>query len=140
MADTKPSTTTKSRDSAGIAPPPETHEADPYLKSMALGLIEDSYLHTGTFTQFASEVMKVLVYAVTVPVAFTEGFLKSYLSIERIEETDDGQITIIPKAGARRRLDPRGQRDHRQGRPRAPCSIPSCAPSSPRCTRPRARP
>jgi len=98
MAEAKP--TTRSRGSSGIAPLPETHEADPYLKSMALGLIEDSYLHTGTFTQFASEVMKVLVYAVTVPVAFTEGFLKSYLSIERIEETDDGQITIIPKAGA----------------------------------------
>ena len=74
--------------------------ADPYLKSMLLGLIEDSYLHTGTFTQFAAEVLQVIAYAVTVPVAFTEGFLKAYLSIERVIEEDDGRIKIIPKAGA----------------------------------------
>jgi len=74
--------------------------ADPYLKSMLLGLIEDSYLHTGTFTQFAAEVLQVIAYAVTVPVAFTEGFLKAYLSIERVIEDADGRIKIIPKAGA----------------------------------------
>ena len=74
--------------------------ADPYLKSMLLGLIEDSYLHTGTFTQFAAEVLQVIAYAVTVPVAFTEGFLRAYLSIDRVEEDDDGRIKIIPKAGA----------------------------------------
>jgi hypothetical protein len=74
--------------------------ADPYLKSMLLGLIEDSYLHTGTFTQFAAEVLQVIAYAVTVPVAFTEGFLKAYLSIERVVEEEDGRIKIIPKAGA----------------------------------------
>ena len=74
--------------------------ADPYLKSMLLGLIEDSYLHTGTFTQFAAEVLQVIAYAVTVPVAFTEGFLKAYLSIDRVVEDDDGRIKIIPKAGA----------------------------------------
>ena len=74
--------------------------ADPYLKSMLLGLIEDSFLHTGTFTQFAAEVLQVIAYAVTVPVAFTEGFLKAYLSIESVVEDDDGRIKIIPKAGA----------------------------------------
>jgi hypothetical protein len=74
--------------------------ADPYLKSMLLGLIEDSYLHTGTFTQFAAEVLQVIAYAVTVPVAFTEGFLKAYLSIERVVEEADGRIKIIPKPGA----------------------------------------
>jgi len=74
--------------------------ADPCLKSMLLGLIEDSYLHTGTFTQFAAEVLQVIAYAVTVPVAFTEGFLRAYLSIDRVEEDDDGRIKIIPKAGA----------------------------------------
>ena len=74
--------------------------ADPYLKSMLLGLIEDSYLHTGTFTQFAAEVLQVIVYAVTVPVAFTDGFLKAYLSIDRVVEEADGRIKIIPKAGA----------------------------------------
>jgi hypothetical protein len=79
---------------------PRDMRADPYLKSMLLGLIEDSYLHTGTFTQFAAEVLQVIAYAVTVPVAFTEGFLKAYLSIERVVEEDDGRIKIIPKAGA----------------------------------------
>jgi hypothetical protein len=74
--------------------------ADPYLKSMLLSLIEESYLHSGTFTQFAAEVLKVLAYAVTVPVAFTEGFLRAYLSIERIEETEEGRIKIVPKADA----------------------------------------
>jgi hypothetical protein len=74
--------------------------ADPYLKSMLLGLIEDSYLHTGTLTQFAAEVLQVIAYAVTVPVAFTEGFLRAYLSIDRVEEDDDGRIKIIPKTGA----------------------------------------
>ena len=67
---------------------------------MLLGLIEDSYLHTGTFTQFAAEILQVIAYAATVPVAFTEGFLRAYLSIDRIEETDEGTIKIIPKAGA----------------------------------------
>jgi len=88
----------KAKAGTAVGKPPE--KADPYLKSMLLGLIEDSYLHTGTFTQFASEVLKVLAYAVTVPVAFTEGFLKAYLSIERIDETADGRIKIIPKKDA----------------------------------------
>lgn len=79
---------------------PRDMRADPYLKSMLLGLIEDSYLHTGTFTQFAGEVLKVIAYAVTVPVAFTEGFLRAYLSIDRVEETVEGRIKIIPKEGA----------------------------------------
>ena len=79
---------------------PRDMRADPYLKSMLLGLIEDSYLHTGTFTQFAAEVLQVIAYAVTVPVAFTEGFLKAYLSIDRVVEDDDGRIKIIPKQGA----------------------------------------
>jgi len=79
---------------------PRDMRVDPYLKSMLLGLIEDSYLHTGTFTQFAAEVLQVIAYAVTVPVAFTEGFLKAYLSIDRVVEEDDGRIKIIPKAGA----------------------------------------
>lgn len=80
----------KTRDSRG----------DPFLKSMLLGLIEDSYLHTGTFTQFAAEVLQVLAYAVTVPVAFTEGFLRAYLSIDRVVEDDEGRIVIVPKKDA----------------------------------------
>ena len=79
---------------------PRDTRGDPYLKSMLLGLIEDSYLHTGTFTQFAAEVLQVLAYAVTVPVAFTEGFLRAYLSIDRVVEEDDGRIKIVPKTNA----------------------------------------
>lgn len=79
---------------------PRDTRADPYLKSMLLGLIEDSYLHTGTFTQFAAEVLQVIAYAVTVPVAFTEGFLKAYLSIDRVVEEEDGRIKIVPKTDA----------------------------------------
>lgn len=79
---------------------PRDRRADTYLKSMLLGLIEDSYLHTGTFTQFAAEVLQVIAYAVTVPVAFTEGFLKAYLSIERVEEDEEGRIKIVPKRDA----------------------------------------
>ena len=82
------------------ARPPRDTRGDPYLKSMLLGLIEDSYLHTGTFTQFAAEVLQVLAYAVTVPVAFTEGFLRAYLSIDRVVEEDDGRIKIVPKTNA----------------------------------------
>ena len=84
----------------GTKTPERQVRADPYLKSMLLGLIEDSYLHTGTFTQFAAEILQVIAYAATVPVAFTEGFLRAYLSIDRIEESDDGMIKIIPKVGA----------------------------------------
>ena len=79
---------------------PRDLRVDPYLKSMLLGLIEDSYLHTGTLTQFAAEVLQVIAYAVTVPMAFTEGFLKSYLSIDRMVEDEDGRIKIIPREGA----------------------------------------
>ena len=85
--------------SPGARPLRDTR-GDPYLKSMLLGLIEDSYLHTGTFTQFAAEVLQVLAYAVTVPVAFTEGFLRAYLSIDRVVEEDDGRIKIVPKTNA----------------------------------------
>ena len=84
----------------GVPAPAAEQRADPYLKSMLLGLIEDSYLQTGTFTQFAAEILQVIAYAATVPVAFTEGFLRAYLSIERVVEGDDGIIKIIPRADA----------------------------------------
>lgn len=84
----------------GRAPRARDPRGDPYLKSMLLGLIEDSCLHTGTFTQFAAEVLQVLAYAATVPVAFTEGFLRAYLSIDRVVEEADGRITIVPRTGA----------------------------------------
>jgi len=103
MADTSGSGASRQTGQAGAASGKglqAAQGADPYLKSMLLGLIEDSYLHTGSFTQFAAEILQVIAYAATVPVAFTEGFLRSYLSIDRIEETDEGQIKITPKVGA----------------------------------------
>jgi hypothetical protein len=104
MADTTGSdasgSTAPARGGGASDDPRHGQGADPYLKSMLLGLIEDSYLHTGSFTQFAAEILQVIAYAATVPVAFTEGFLRAYLSIDRIEETDEGRIKIIPKVGA----------------------------------------
>ncbi len=73
---------------------------DAYRKSILFGLIEERYLYSGTLTQFAADVLAVIACAVTVPVAFTEGFLRAYLSIERIDETVDGRLKIIPKQGA----------------------------------------
>jgi len=74
--------------------------ADPYLKAMLLGLIEESYLTAGTFTEFAADVLGVLVQAVSVPVAFTEGFLEAYLSVDRVLESEEGRVTVIPKESA----------------------------------------
>ena len=73
---------------------------DPYLKAMLLGLIEESYLTAGTFTEFAAEVLDLLVHAVSVPVAFTEGFLKAYLSVDHVLESEEGQVTVVAKEGA----------------------------------------
>ena len=78
----------------GGAPP------DPYLKAMLLGLIEESYLTAGTFTEFAAEVLDLLVHAVSVPVAFTEGFLKAYLSVDHVLESEEGRVTVVAKEGA----------------------------------------
>ena len=58
---------------------------------MFLGLIEESYLTAGTFTEFAAEVLDLLVHAVSVPVAFTEGFLKAYLSVDHVLESEEGR-------------------------------------------------
>jgi hypothetical protein len=74
--------------------------SDTYFKSVLLGLIQDSYLRSGTFTQFAADVLRVIACVVIVPVAFTEGFLSSYLSIERVVEEADGRVKIIPKLDA----------------------------------------
>ena len=67
---------------------------------MLRGLVEDSGLAAGAFTGLAAEVLEVIACAVTVPVAFTKGFLHSYLSVERIVADDDGRITIIPHRAA----------------------------------------
>ena len=133
MADTTGSdasgSTAPARGGGASDDPRHGQGADPYLKSMLLGLIEDSYLHTGSFTQFAAEILQVIAYAATVPVAFTEGFLRAYLSIDRIEETDEGRIKIIPRSEPPKRT---GSRTSTRSPPksiRAPCSTRSCAPS-----------
>jgi hypothetical protein len=73
---------------------------DPYLKAMLLGLIEESYLSAGTFTEFAADVLDVLIHVVSVPFAFTEGFLKAYLSVDHVIEDEEGRVTVVPKEGA----------------------------------------
>lgn len=93
------------RDARSVPPthvrgPGREKPRDSYLTSMVLGLIEESYLAAGTFTEFATDVLEVLAYAVTVPVAFTEGFLRSYLSVERILEDGEGRVTVIPRKAA----------------------------------------
>ena len=77
---------------------------------MLLGLMKDSYLRTGIVHQFAAEVLQVIAYTVTVPVAFTEGFLRAYLSIDRVEEDDNGRgVRPQPDATFEDMIRDRGQ-------------------------------
>lgn len=70
------------------------------LRPMVLSLIQSSYLRTHTLTEFAHDVVDIVGAAVTVPVAFAEGFIRSFLAIESVEEDDSGHIRITPKLGA----------------------------------------
>jgi hypothetical protein len=70
------------------------------LRPMVLSLIQSSYLHTRTLSEFAGDVMSIVGAAVSVPVAFAEGFLRSLLSIESVSEDDSGRVVIRPRAGA----------------------------------------
>ncbi len=70
------------------------------LRPMVLGLIQSSYVRTQTFGEFARDVFDILATAASVPVAFAEGFLRSFLSIESVEEDAFGRVTIRPKPGA----------------------------------------
>jgi len=65
-----------------------------------LSLIQSSYLGTRTLSEFAREVVDIVNLAVSVPVAFAEGFVKSFLSIESIVEDESGQVTIRPRSDA----------------------------------------
>lgn len=73
---------------------------EPPPEPVLVGLVRDGRLHADTFTEFAAEMLQVIAYAVTVPLAFTEGFLRAYLAVEKVEEHDDGRVTIVPKPQA----------------------------------------
>jgi hypothetical protein len=70
------------------------------LRPMVMGLIQSSYLHTHTFGEFARDVFDIVTTAAGVPVAFADGFLRAFLSIESVEEDEVGRVVIRPKAGA----------------------------------------
>lgn len=70
------------------------------LRPMVLGLIQSSYVRTQTFGEFARDVFDIVTLAASVPVAFADGFLRSFLSIESVEEDETGRVTIRPKPGA----------------------------------------
>jgi hypothetical protein len=67
---------------------------------MVFSLIQSSYLHTHTLTEFVRDVVDIVGAAVTVPVAFAEGFLRSFVAIDSVEEDRSGHVRITPKFGA----------------------------------------
>jgi hypothetical protein len=67
--------------------------ADPWL-----GLDSDALMHS-LATRFR-EVAEAVAASLQVPVAFAEGFLRSLLSIESVEEDEEGRVIIKPRAGA----------------------------------------
>ncbi len=70
------------------------------LRPMVFSLIQSSYAQTQTFAEFAHDVFEIVGAAVTVPVAFAEGFLRSFVSIESVDEDESGRVIIRPKPGA----------------------------------------
>lgn len=66
----------------------------------APGAVDDGFLSGMMIGELAIDVLEVLFRAVAVPVAFTEGFLRAYLSVNRVVEGEDGSITIVPHASA----------------------------------------
>ena len=70
------------------------------IRPLVLALIHSSYVHTATLSEFARDVVAIVNTAVSVPVAFAEGFLRSFLSIQSVREDDSGHIYIVPKPGA----------------------------------------
>jgi hypothetical protein len=70
------------------------------LRPMVFSLIQSSYLHTHTLTEFVRDVVDIVGAAVTVPVAFAEGFLRSFVAIDSVEEDRSGHVRITPKFGA----------------------------------------
>jgi hypothetical protein len=80
--------------------PPSGVGGQAVLRPMVLGLIQSSYLRTHTFGEFARDVFDIVTTAASVPVAFADGFLRTFLSIESVEEDEGGRVVIRPKAGA----------------------------------------
>lgn len=81
----------------------ESHQAragHSFLRPIVFSLIQASYLRTRTLSEFAGEVVNIVGTAVSVPVAFAEGFLRSFLSIESVREDESGRVVIRPRAGA----------------------------------------
>ena len=70
------------------------------MRPLVLSLIHSSYVHTATLSEFARDVVAIVNTAVSVPVAFAEGFLRSFLAIQSVREDDSGHIVIVPKPGA----------------------------------------
>ena len=70
------------------------------LRPMVFSLIQSSYLHTHTFPEFVRDVVDIVGAAVTVPAAFAEGFLRSFVAIDSVEEDRSGHVRITPKFGA----------------------------------------
>lgn len=79
------------------APTPSGHTV---LRPMVLSLIQSSYIRTSTLPEFARDVFDIVATALSVPVAFADGFLRSFLSIESVLEDDSGRVVIRPKHGA----------------------------------------
>jgi hypothetical protein len=65
--------------------------ADPWLDS-------DALVHN--LASRFREVAEVVAATLQIPVAFAEGFVRSLLSIESVEEDDSGRVIIRPKPGA----------------------------------------
>ena len=53
--------------------------------------------------EFARDVVAIVTTAASVPVAFAEGFLRSFLSIQSVEEDDSGHVIIRAQSPAPRR-------------------------------------
>lgn len=70
------------------------------MRPLVLSLIHSSYAQTHTLAEFARDVIAIVNTAVSVPVAFAEGFLRSLLAIESVREDDTGHVVIVPKPGA----------------------------------------
>lgn len=70
------------------------------IRPMVLSLIQSSYIRTNTLPEFARDVFDIVATALSVPVAFADGFLRSFLSIESVLEDDTGRVVIRPKPGA----------------------------------------
>jgi hypothetical protein len=85
---------------SGLQESATTPSGHTILRPMVLSLIQSSYVRTQTLPDFARDVYDIMSTALSVPVAFAEGFLRSFLSIESVLEDESGRVVIRPKTGA----------------------------------------